>query len=196
MMKKAFFPVLVGVFCVVAGACFANSIEDKKVSACVLEMPPVILIDEDIRDFNFSKAQRVDAFFSTFETDEKKIAMQQYRNGFCEAKIQIGDHEYGRLSKAKLKRILKNDTPFTIEKQKSLKIGKKNLILGSLKNEDVAQTVIVGAHQKMLLRIYTSCAILNRFDQEEYDRRIEEMNTILAEAIVSHLLKCDLSHSF
>lgn len=192
-MKKAFYTLLIaGIMCW-AEQGFANMERidaNKKISACMLDMSPVILIDKDMRDFNFVKSPRIDAFFNSLSDEKMGKTSQYYRNAFCEAKVEFSHHEYGRLSRAKLKRVLKNKAPFTISRQDNLKIGKTHLVSGYAQNEDFSQTLTFAPYQDMLLKIHTVCSKLDRFDEEEYALKIKEMNTIFAESILSHFKDC------
>ena len=107
-----------------------------------------------------------------------------------EAKVEISHHEYGRLSRAKLKRVLKDQTPFALSKQNNLKVGKTNLVSGYAQNEDFSQTITFAPFNDMLLKVYTVCSTLNRFDEDEYALKIKEMNTIFVESILSHFKDC------
>ena len=156
-MKKAFFTLLVVSSMCWAGQALADmQIADtnKKISDCMLDMPPVILIDKDMRDFNFAKTPRIDAFFNSLADEKTGKTFQHYRNAFCEAKVELAHHEYGRLSRAKLKRVLKNQAPFSISRYNNLKIGKTHVASGYAQNEDFSQTLTFAPYKDMLLKIY------------------------------------------
>ena len=70
-MKKAFATL----FALIAITCYslkgqAADTASQHVSACLLGLPPVVLISQDMRDLNFSKSPLVDAFWD-FESTQR-----------------------------------------------------------------------------------------------------------------------------
>ena len=96
----------------------------QQISACLLSMPPVVLISQDMRDLNFSKSQLVDAFWDYENTEKGKGYTHQYENSFCRAKISLYSDNQGRLSNNKVLRELKEKIAFPFDSQRNLKVGR------------------------------------------------------------------------
>ena len=190
-MKKAF----TSLFGLVVLTCFATSVQAKslasrQVSTCLLGLPPVVLISQDMRDLNFSKSPLVDAFWD-FETSQQgKGFTHQYENAFCKAKISFYSNNQSRLSNNKVLRELKDKTSFPVEKQRNLKVNRIKFYGVYGQDDDISNTLLLGNYKDHFLRIRTTCSILPRFSDDEYQRKIDEMTTIFAEGIVEALKAC------
>jgi len=191
LMKKAFTSLLV----LITFSCYGWGVQAKgptsrQVSTCLLGLPPVILISQDMRDMNFSKSPLVDAFWDFESTQKGKGFSHQYENTFCKARISFYSDNQGRLSNNKVLRELKEKTSFPVDRQRNLKISRIKFYGVYGQDEDVSNTLLMGNYKDNFLRIRTTCSILPRFSEEEYERKVDEMTTIFTEAIVDAFKAC------
>ena len=190
-MKKAF----ITLFALITITCsplksWSADIVSQQATACLLGLPPVVLISQDMRDLNFSKSPLVDAFWD-FETAQKGRGFtHQYENAFCKARISFYSNNQGRLSNNKVLRELKEKTSFPVIKQRNLKVGRVKFYGVYGQDDDVSNTLILANYKNNFLRIRTVCSILPRFSDEEYERKVDEMTTIFAEGVVEALTSC------
>lgn len=190
-MKKAFTTLfaLIAIICY-SLKCQASDIVSRQASACLLGLPPVVLISQDMRDLNFSKSPLVDAFWD-FETTQKGGGYtHQYENAFCKARISFYSNNQGRLSNNKVLRELKEKTSFPVSKQRNLKVGRVKFYGVYGQDDDISNTLIIANYKNSFLKIRTVCSVLPRFSSEEYERKIDEMTTIFAEGLVEALSSC------
>lgn len=190
-MKKALISafLLTGVVCMHNQA-LAASFSEEKVSACLLGMPPVILISQDMRDLNFSKSPLVDAFWNYESVQKGKGFSQQYENAFCTAKIAFYHDNQGRLSNNKVLRELKDKTTFPFLRQRNLKTSGVKFYGAYGQDDDVSNTLLLANFKNYFLRLRVTCSVLPRFSADEYERKIDEMTTILTEGVVEALDTC------
>lgn len=190
-MKKAFATL----FALIAITCYslkgqAADTASQGVSACLLGLPPVVLISQDMRDLNFSKSPLVDAFWDFESTQKGRGYTHQYENAFCKAKISFYSNNQGRLSNNKVLRELKEKTSFPVTRQRNLKVGRVKFYGVYGQDDDISNTLIMANYKNSFLRIRTICSVLPRFSSEEYERKIDEMTTIFAEGLVEALSSC------
>ncbi|MBQ3035078.1 MAG: hypothetical protein IJD25_03385 [Alphaproteobacteria bacterium] len=192
-MKKALmylsFALLVGgIFSSSTGQ--AQHISNQTLSTCMLHLPQVVLISQDMCDLNFSKSQYVDAFWD-YESAQKGMGYSySYQNSFCQAKVHLYKDNQVHLTNTKVQRLLKDKTSFFVQKQKNLKIGKTKFYGAYGEDEDISNMLLYGDYKDHVLKIRMTCAILPRFLQSKYQQTVDEMTTIFAESIVDSLNAC------
>ncbi len=191
LMKKALVSalLLIGVVFLNQRA-MADDFSNERISACLLGMPPVILISQDMRDLNFSKSPLVDAFWNYESVQKGKGFSQQYENSFCRAKMTLYHDNQGRLSNNKVLRELKDKTTFPFLRQRNLKTSGVKFYGAYGQDEDVSNTLLLANFKNYFLRLRVMCSVLPRFSAEEYERKIDDMTTILTEGIVEALDTC------
>ena len=190
-MKKAFSTLfaLITITCSSLSA-HASDVLPQQTSACLLGLPPVVLISQDMRDLNFSKSPLVDAFWDFEATQKGRGYTHQYENAFCKARISFYSNNQGRLSNNKVLRELKEKTSFPVTRQRNLKVGRVKFYGVYGQDDDISNTLIMANYKNSFLRIRTICSVLPRFSSEEYERKIDEMTTIFAEGLVEALSSC------
>ena len=192
-MKKAFMCFsLLGMMLlnVISSTGHAKNISNQTLSDCVLHLPQVVLISQDMRDLNFSKSQYVDAFWD-YESLQKGLGFAyQYQNSFCHAKVHLYKNNQSHLTNTKVQRMLKDKTSFLVQKQKNLKIGKTKFYGVYGQDEDVSNLLLYGDYKEHFLKVRMTCSILPRFSDTKYQQTVDEMTTIFIEGIVDSLNSC------
>lgn len=174
----------------VCSSCLAQNISNQTLSACVLHLPQVVLINPDMRDFNFSKSQYIDAFWD-YEANQKGQGYSyHYQNSFCHAKVHLYRDNQVHLTNAKIQRLLKDQSSFQVQKKKNIKIGKIKFYGAYGQDEDISNVLLYGNYKDHFLKIRISCSVLPRFSDEKYQQTVDEMSTIFAEGIVDSLNSC------
>lgn len=168
----------------------AKTVSNEAMSACILHLPQVVLISQDMRDLNFSKSQYVDAFWDYESGKTGQGFAYQYQNSFCHAKVQLYRDNQSRLNNIKVQRMLKDKTTFPVQKQKNLKIGNTKFYGAYGQDEDVSNTLIYGDYKENFLKIRMTCMVLPRYSVEKYQQTIDEMTTVFTEGIVDSLDAC------
>ena len=174
----------------VCSSCLAQNVSNQTMSACMLHLPQVVLISQDMRDLNFSKSQYVDAFWDYEANQKGKGYSYHYQNSFCHAKVQLYRDNQVHLTNAKVQRLLKDQASFLVQKKKNIKVGKTKFYGAYGQDEDISNMLLYGNYKDNFLKIRISCSVLPRFSDEKYQQTVDEMSTIFAEGIVDSLNSC------
>lgn len=138
--------------------------------------------------FRFSKNSRSDSF-QIVKNEEKTVGFSQdYSNSACLARITYFYPNLGRLSNTKLKRYLKEKTPFQITHQNSLETAGKRYYYTLSAHSDQIDVFSVGQFDNNILQLRLTCQTLPTFTQKENQRLSLDWTQSVAEKL-SMILK-------
>ncbi len=134
--------------------------------------------------FRFEKNVRADAF-QILKDGEKSVGVaQDYKSDVCLARISYFYPNMGRLSNTKLRRYLKEKTPFQITHQDSIDINNKRCHYIISSQADQTDVLLVGQIDNNILQIRETCQTLPARSQKENRR----LSLDWAKAVIEKLL--------
>ena len=133
--------------------------------------------------FRFSKNSRSDSF-QTLKSEEKLIGFSQdYSNSACLARITYFYPNLGRLSNTKLKRYLKEQTPFQITHQDSDQTAGNRYHYTVSAHPDQIDVFLVEQFDNNILQIRLACQTLPALTQKENKRLSVDWAKFIAEKL-------------
>lgn len=137
--------------------------------------------------FRFSKNGRSDSF-QTLKNEEKTVGFSQdYLNSACFARITYFYPNLGRLSNTKLKRYLKESTPFQITHQDSAKTAGNRYHYTISAHPDQIDVFLAEQVDNNILQIRLTCQTLPALTQKENQRLALDWAKSMAEKLSTTL---------
>ena len=143
---------------------------DKITQQQTILFPQNFEVSSPDNSYRFSKNSRSDSF-QTLKTEEKIIGFSQdYLNSACLARISYFYPNLGRLSNTKIKRYLKEKTPFQITRQDSDKTDGNRYHYTVSAHPDQIDVFLVEQFDNNILQIRLTCQTLPALTQKENQR--------------------------
>ena len=143
---------------------------DKITQQQTILFPQNFEVSSPDNSYRFSKNSRSDSF-QTLKNEEKIIGFSQdYLNSACLARISYFYPNLGRLSNTKIKRYLKEKTPFQITRQDSDKTDGNRYHYTVSAHPDQIDVFLVEQFDNNILQIRLTCQTLPALTQKENQR--------------------------